>query len=74
LVSGNHGAVAGWRRRQSLLRTLIRRPELLERVRWSRPERRLMEELARDLEAMEFYEEIPEGREFLENADRMKRS
>lgn len=53
LLSGDHGAVAAWRRRQSLLRTLIRRPELLERVAWSRQERRLIEALARDLEAME---------------------
>ncbi len=29
LLSGNHGEVARWRRRQSLLRTLDRRPDLL---------------------------------------------
>ncbi|HHX75659.1 MAG TPA: tRNA (guanosine(37)-N1)-methyltransferase TrmD [Firmicutes bacterium] len=29
LLSGNHAEIAGWRRRQSLLRTLLRRPELL---------------------------------------------
>lgn len=53
LLSGNHGAVAAWRRRQTLLRTLIRRPDLLERVAWSRQEKRVIHELARDLEAME---------------------
>lgn len=30
LLSGNHGEVARWRRRRSLLRTLERRPDLLE--------------------------------------------
>lgn len=32
LLSGDHGAVAGWRREQSLLRTLRRRPDLLDMV------------------------------------------
>jgi tRNA (guanine37-N1)-methyltransferase len=32
LLSGDHGEVASWRRRQSLLRTARRRPELLERA------------------------------------------
>ena len=30
LLSGNHGLVASWRRRQALARTLARRPDLLE--------------------------------------------
>ena len=33
LRSGDHGAVAAWRRAQSLLRTATRRPDLLERLR-----------------------------------------
>ncbi len=32
LLSGNHGEIAAWRRRQSLLRTALRRPDLLEQV------------------------------------------
>ncbi len=32
LLSGNHGEIAAWRRRQSLLRTAARRPDLLDRV------------------------------------------
>ena len=32
LLSGDHGKVALWRREQSLLRTLARRPDLLEKV------------------------------------------
>ena len=32
LRSGNHGRVAAWRREQSLLRTMRRRPDLVERL------------------------------------------
>ncbi|EFM13034.1 tRNA (guanine-N1)-methyltransferase [Paenibacillus curdlanolyticus YK9] len=32
LISGNHARIDAWRREQSLLRTLRRRPELLDRV------------------------------------------
>ena len=32
LLSGDHGAIARWRRQQSLLRTLRQRPDLLDRV------------------------------------------
>ncbi|SEA23802.1 tRNA (Guanine37-N(1)-) methyltransferase [Desulfuromusa kysingii] len=32
LLSGDHGRIANWRREQQLLRTLQRRPELLEKV------------------------------------------
>ena len=32
LLSGNHGEIAAWRRRQSLLRTASRRPDLLDQV------------------------------------------
>lgn len=53
LLSGNHGAVAEWRRRQSLLRTLVRRPDCLERATLTRIEKRLMENLARDLDVLD---------------------
>jgi tRNA (guanine37-N1)-methyltransferase len=46
LVSGNHGAVARWRLKESLRRTLARRPDLLEGRDLSRNERRLLDELA----------------------------
>lgn len=39
LLSGNHGEIAAWRRRQSLLRTAERRPDLLERAALSDKER-----------------------------------
>jgi tRNA (guanine37-N1)-methyltransferase len=32
LRSGDHGAVAAWRRTQALLRTAARRPDLVERL------------------------------------------
>jgi tRNA (guanine37-N1)-methyltransferase len=44
LVSGNHGAVARWRRGQALARTLARRPDLIEaRGGLSEEERALVE-------------------------------
>ncbi|MDQ6419282.1 tRNA (guanosine(37)-N1)-methyltransferase TrmD [Paenibacillus sp. LHD-117] len=38
LISGHHARIEDWRREQSLLRTLKRRPELLERVELSKKE------------------------------------
>ncbi|UOF92882.1 tRNA (guanosine(37)-N1)-methyltransferase TrmD [Fodinisporobacter ferrooxydans] len=40
LLSGNHAEIEKWRRRQSLLRTLQKRPELLEQADLSEEERR----------------------------------
>lgn len=45
LLSGNHEEIRRWRRRESLRRTLLRRPELLERVRLSAEDIRFLEEL-----------------------------
>ena len=39
LLSGHHGEIAAWRRRQSLLKTAARRPDLLDRVTLSDKER-----------------------------------
>jgi tRNA (guanine37-N1)-methyltransferase len=39
LLSGNHAEIARWRRRQRLLRTLERRPDLLERAELSAEDR-----------------------------------
>jgi tRNA (guanine37-N1)-methyltransferase len=47
LLSGNHGAVARWRRQQRILRTALRRPDLIEHARLTEAERRLAAE-ARD--------------------------
>jgi tRNA (guanine37-N1)-methyltransferase len=42
LLSGNHAQIAGWRREQSILRTLARRPDLLEKASLSPEERKLI--------------------------------
>jgi tRNA (guanine37-N1)-methyltransferase len=44
LLSGDHGKVAKWRREQSLLRTLARRPDLLERANLTEKERAFLRE------------------------------
>ncbi len=43
LLSGDHGKVAQWRREQSLLRTLVRRPDLLGRTELKKSEREFLE-------------------------------
>jgi tRNA (guanine37-N1)-methyltransferase len=48
LLSGDHAAVARWRRRQSLVRTLERRPELLKKARLTRQDREFLAELRTD--------------------------
>lgn len=49
LLSGNHQAIARWRREQSLLRTLLRRPDLLQRATLTDDDRRFLEEAKRRL-------------------------
>ncbi len=45
LLSGDHGAIAKWRRQQSLMRTAKRRPDLLAKVALSDEEKRLLSEV-----------------------------
>ena len=45
LLSGNHAEIERWRRRESLRRTLLRRPDLLERAALSEEERTFLDEL-----------------------------
>jgi tRNA (guanine37-N1)-methyltransferase len=49
LLSGNHAAIARWRRREQLQRTLQRRPDLLLTARLTDADRRTLEELRREL-------------------------
>ena len=44
LVSGNHAQIAKWRREQSILRTLKRRPDMLEKAELMEEEKRLIKE------------------------------
>jgi len=43
LLSGNHAQIAKWRREQSILRTLERRPELLDKANLSLEEKQLID-------------------------------
>ena len=45
LLSGNHARIANWRREQSIMRTLERRPDLLESAELNKTERQLLERL-----------------------------
>lgn len=50
LVSGNHGRIARWRRKEALRRTRDRRPDMLERFPLTKEDRQLLEELDREEE------------------------
>jgi tRNA (guanine37-N1)-methyltransferase len=45
LLSGNHAAIAKWRRRQALARTLARRPDLLDKITLSKADQKILAEL-----------------------------
>ena len=47
LLSGNHAEIAKWRRKESILRTLASRPELLEGIEWSKADKKLLAEAAK---------------------------
>jgi len=51
LVSGNHAAIARWRRMQALGRTWDRRPELVEEAKLSAEDRQLLDEYRRERQA-----------------------
>jgi tRNA (guanine37-N1)-methyltransferase len=50
LLSGDHARIAAWRRRESLARTLRRRPDLLQRAVLSAEDQRVLDELRRSLD------------------------
>ncbi len=50
LLSGNHAAIAKWRWKESLRRTMERRPELLDNVNLSKADRKLLDEIKADLD------------------------
>ncbi len=49
LLSGDHGRIAQWRREQQLLRTLIRRPELLDSADLSDTDKAVVEQLRQEI-------------------------
>lgn len=53
LLSGHHGNIADWRREQSLKRTLIRRPELLETAELSAKDKKTLQKIKKNLDFVE---------------------
>jgi tRNA (guanine37-N1)-methyltransferase len=51
LLSGNHAAIARWRRKQALGRTWDRRPDLIDEAKLTREARQLLEEYRRERQA-----------------------
>ncbi|MFC2044280.1 tRNA (guanosine(37)-N1)-methyltransferase TrmD [Chloroflexota bacterium] len=47
LLSGNHAQIDGWRREQAVIRTLSRRPELLDKANLGSDEKQLVDRLKR---------------------------
>ena len=53
LLSGNHAAIAKWRRKQALARTQARRPDLLEGRALTKEDAKLLEEARREQQMQE---------------------
>ena len=51
LLSGHHENIRKWRKKESLRRTLLRRPDLLEHYVFSKEEEKMMAEIKAELEA-----------------------
>ena len=50
LLSGHHKKIYEWRRQQSIIRTLERRPDLLAEANLDKKEKKFLEELMREKE------------------------
>ena len=53
LLSGNHAAIARWRRKQALGRTWDRRPDLIDEKALAKEDRQLLEEYRREQQAQQ---------------------
>jgi tRNA (guanine37-N1)-methyltransferase len=49
LLSGNHGQIAEWKRKEALRRTYSKRPELLNKIKLTKKDRQLLEEIKKEL-------------------------
>ena len=49
LLSGNHREIESWRRTESLKRTYLRRPDLLEKIELSDDDIKILEDIKKDL-------------------------
>jgi tRNA (guanine37-N1)-methyltransferase len=52
LMAGHHGEIAKWRRADALMRTLVRRPDLLKKKLLDKEDRALLEEWRREIEQL----------------------
>ncbi|MFO7751649.1 MAG: tRNA (guanosine(37)-N1)-methyltransferase TrmD [Desulfobacteraceae bacterium] len=50
LLSGNHGLISGWRRKDSLIRTYMKRPDLFDQKKPTEAERLVLKQICRELE------------------------
>jgi tRNA (guanine37-N1)-methyltransferase len=50
LLSGNHEEIRKWRRKESLRRTLLRRPDLIDRLEPTTEDRRLLRQIMEEME------------------------
>jgi len=48
LLSGNHREIQAWRRKESLRRTYLKRPDLLEKITLSEEDRKILEEIKKN--------------------------
>lgn len=48
LLSGNHREIQAWRRKESLKRTYLRRPDLIEKIELSEEDRKILDEIIKN--------------------------
>ena len=53
LLSGNHGAISFWRRREALKQTSIRRPDLIAKAELTKEDQKLLQEILKEIESEE---------------------
>ncbi|MFZ4498990.1 MAG: hypothetical protein ACOYMX_04735, partial [Burkholderiales bacterium] len=63
LMSGHHEAIRRWRLKQSLARTLARRPDLLQQKRRNEEEARLLQDVEQEQASVEKNDTGSAGRE-----------
>jgi tRNA (guanine37-N1)-methyltransferase len=51
LMSGDHGRISVWRRKQALIRSLARRPDLMSSRKWGKQDLKLLEEIRQEQDA-----------------------
>ena len=65
LYSGNHGAIAKWRRKQSLLLTRKHRPDLFKKIPLSKQDKKLLEEADQGITPKWELDAIEKGQKFM---------